>query len=526
MSAKNKGDSSKAKTFESGPQESVQHPQKQPQTIRELEWQRYWASNPIHKIVEEHGFSSLSPSDKRTYLNLELVRSPGEVDKLSKKGQRELWKQLSEASVPLRCAPRPRDDQWGRDRNGQDIGNYTVDEYAAYEQKKSRLSGLRLESDFFRHEKERAQQKARRHLTGEIYTITTDDIEAEKQRRQEMAHLRNELYGITINAYENDPEWDDIVPIPQDDPDGALAAIAYAEDYAEAMAYLRAVMASKEHTTRCLRLTEHIIDMNPAHYTVWLYRFDVVKALNIPIPDEFAWLNNVSLEHLKNYQIWHHRQLLMDLYYPTIQSEKDAVQALILEEHNFLFEILQKDTKNYHVWGYRQYLVRKLGLWDSVDELHSIEVMIDEDVRNNSAWSHRFFLVFSNPARSTPGSHSTEYDPKVPADIIDREILYAQEKIHLAPQNQSPWNYLRGVVIKGGRPLGTVREYVETFVTNLGEDDEREKVRSSHALDFLADIYQEADEKDKAALCLRRLAEKWDRIRHGYWQYRQQSLEA
>lgn len=50
-----------------------------------------------------------------------------------------------------------------------------------------------------------------------------------------MAALRNELYGIRPNAYANDPEWDDVIPIPQEEPDGALAAIAYAEDYAEGM---------------------------------------------------------------------------------------------------------------------------------------------------------------------------------------------------------------------------------------------------------------------------------------------------
>jgi protein farnesyltransferase/geranylgeranyltransferase type-1 subunit alpha len=290
------------------------------------------------------------------------------------------------------------------------------------------------------------------------------------------------------------------------------------------MAYLRAVMAVKEHTPRCLRLTEHIIEMNPAHYTVWLYRYDIVKALNIPVPDELAWLNDVSLQNLKNYQIWHHRQLLMDLYYPTLQSDEAALTTLAREEHSFLANILQKDTKNYHVWSYRQYLVRKLGLWDSVDEMRSIQQMINEDVRNNSAWSHRFFLVFSNPANSTPDSHATEQDPKVPADIIDREISYAEEKIRLAPQNQSPWNYLRAVLIKGGRSLGAVREFAESFVTGLGEGEEKEKVRSSHALDLLADIYKEAGETEQADLCLRRLGEKWDRIREGYWSYRRRML--
>lgn len=69
---------------------------------------------------------------------------------------------------------------------------------------------------------------------------------------------------------EDSEEWRDIVPIPQDEGGpNPLAAIAYTESYSEAMSYLRAVMAEDEKSERALSLTERIIDMNPAHYTVW-----------------------------------------------------------------------------------------------------------------------------------------------------------------------------------------------------------------------------------------------------------------
>ncbi len=176
--------------------------------------------------------------------------------------------------------------------------------------------------------------------------------------------------------------------------------------------------------------------MNPAHYTVWLYRFSIITALGVPIPTEIAWVNEVALQHLKNYQIWHHRHLLVDHYFPAISSSADEVAKLAQSETDFLKTMLAEDTKNYHVWSYRQYLVRKLGNWGA-DELASTEDFITEDVRNNSAWSHRFFLVFSDPSTTTEGSHSTEYDPAVPAHIIDREIQYAQDKILLAPQSKA-----------------------------------------------------------------------------------------
>ena len=70
--------------------------------------------------------------------------------------------------------------------------------------------------------------------------------------------------------YHDDEAWADIDPLPQDDGGlHPLAAIAYSEEYSEAMGYLRAVMAKNEFSERVLGLTEHIISMNPAHYTVW-----------------------------------------------------------------------------------------------------------------------------------------------------------------------------------------------------------------------------------------------------------------
>jgi protein farnesyltransferase/geranylgeranyltransferase type-1 subunit alpha len=73
--------------------------------------------------------------------------------------------------------------------------------------------------------------------------------------------------------YASDPEWESITPIQLDDgsDSGAmpLACIAYPAEYLEATSYLRAVMAANEMSERALRLTEDVISLNPAHYTVW-----------------------------------------------------------------------------------------------------------------------------------------------------------------------------------------------------------------------------------------------------------------
>ncbi|KAK6065702.1 farnesyltransferase alpha subunit ram2 [Seiridium cupressi] len=501
----------KAKTAEAKPE---------PRTVIERAQQIYEATHPYEAIRQKLGLHGLSTVERTAYINSDFV-SNGTVDQLGKKAQKEFWKQVNESNTPSRKLPTPSLEVWGKDKYGRNIGEYAIEQYEDRTTKVLRLAILLKKSRDFRNTRNCAVRELIDTDTSEAFALSEDEINAERTRRKEMATLKDDLYGEKMGSYSTDPDWDDVIPIPQTEPDGALASIAYPEDYAESTSYLRAVMAAKEYSKRCLKLTEHIISMNPAHYTVWLYRFSIIQHLNIPLLDELSWLNEVALEHQKNYQIWHHRQLLLDHYYPTIKDTPDEVKRFAKNERDFMMEMFAEDAKNYHVWSYRQYAVRKLGMWGD-DELQSIAWMINQDVRNNSAWSHRFFVVFSDPNNTTKDSHATEHDPAVPAEVVDRETDYAKEKIKLAPQNQSPWNYLKGVLVKGGRKLGSVREYVEQYVNELGQ--EGEQVRSSHALEQLADIYAEAGEKDKADLCLRRLGEKWDRIRLGYWDWKRQEI--
>ncbi|KAI3396453.1 hypothetical protein diail_12173 [Diaporthe ilicicola] len=498
--------------------------------------------HPYASAIASGGPSCLSSPERTLWANAHFARTPAILKRLGTKAQRDVWKCVNEAGgLPLRAVKptRPVGSAktssggsstgqpaffWGTDRFGADLGSSSPEQLDKRTERALQLSALEVQHSAFLEKKEREKGRWLDPKTNEAVVVPTDEVEEEKLRRQEIARLRMELYGERTGAYGTDPTWDDIVPMPIEDAEGALAAIAYPEEYAEAISYLRAVMAKKEFSPRCLRLTEHIISMNPAHYTVWLYRFSIVQGMKASIPEEIEWLNQVSLENLKNYQIWHHRRLLMDHYYPSIESNSEEKAKLAKSEQEFLAQILAEDTKNYHVWSYRQYLVPKLGLFGE-SELRAAEALIDEDVRNNSAWSHRFFIVFSDPANATPGSLSTEHDPKVSADIIDREVKYAEDKILLAPQNQSPWNYLRGVLVKGGRKMGTVQGLVERFVSDVGVE-ESEKVTSSHALELLAEIYAEQGKNDKADLCLRRLGEKWDRIRLGYWEWKRASLKS
>lgn len=279
-------------------------------------------------------------------------------------------------------------------------------------------------------------------------------------------------------------------------------------------------MASKEHSPRVLELTEHIITLNAAHYTVWLYRANTLFALNSSVPDELAFVNEIALDNQKNYQIWHHRQLLIEHLYPSISSSPSSLEALADSERYFMTLMFNEDAKNYHVWSYRQYLVVKLDMFNE-KELKSVEDLIRRDVRNNSAWSYRFFLVFSDPIYATTGLRANEFDANIPKDIVDRELEYAKSATYEAPQNQSSWNYLRGVVRKGGVEL----ESLEGFAGDFVRLEDGEDVRSSHALDFLAEVWAERGEREKADRALELLGDKYDKIRKNYWDWRRENLK-
>ncbi|KAI9671572.1 MAG: CAAX geranylgeranyltransferase alpha subunit [Caeruleum heppii] len=322
--------------------------------------------------------------------------------------------------------------------------------------------------------------------------------------------------------YATSPLWSDITPLPQDDGGpNPLAAIAYTDAYSEAMSYLRAVMALQEYSDRVLELTERIVGMNPAHYTVWLYRAKCLFELDKDLGEEMRWLNGVALRWQKNYQIWHHRQLIMDKY-----ADPSGEPA-------FIAKMFEDDAKNYHVWSYRQWLVRRFSLWDT--ELPDIDRLLDDDVRNNSAWNHRYFVVFGR-----------EDGEPIADEIVEREIEYAKEAIRKAPQNPSPWNYLRGVLTRTARPLSTIHDFSVLFAdlsspslsitdpTSASENPSSTilsstthhtpptaPIRSSHALDILADIYAATPEKKAdAERALDLLASTYDPVRANYWIWR------
>ncbi|EXJ79349.1 hypothetical protein A1O3_08851 [Capronia epimyces CBS 606.96] len=349
--------------------------------------------------------------------------------------------------------------------------------------------------------------------------------------KNKSAKKREPFYAVS-------PRWSDVSPIPliegppgQKDPGPALATIAYSPRYSEAMSYLRAVMAVNEFSRRTLELTEDIIGMNPAHYTVWLYRVKILKALwesegtrtEDGVMAELDWLEEISERNLKNYQIWHHRQLLVSL-----------LPKLPTTEPEFVAHILSFDSKNYHVWTYRQWLCRRFPdpLLTTEMELQAVDALISEDVRNNSAWNHRYFVCFGADelkAIEAEGGNRKEILAKgglvVDEDLVEREINYAKDHIAWAPQNPSAWNYLKGVLQRAAISVADMQVFCEGFVGGRHADLMSDSVRSSHALDWLADIYRLTGHFDSSKRCLHALANKWDPVRRKYWDFRAKQVD-
>ena len=66
------------------------------------------------------------------------------------------------------------------------------------------------------------------------------------------------------------------------------------------------------------------------------------------------------------------------------------------------------------------------------EELDYVEELLEEDLRNNSAWNQRYFVI------SMTSGFTNE--------VIEREVAFTQRYINKVVDNESPWSYLRGCV--------------------------------------------------------------------------------
>lgn len=151
------------------------------------------------------------------------------------------------------------------------------------------------------------------------------------------------------------------------------------------------------------------------------------------------------------------------------------------------------------------------------DELAYVDTLISADVRNNSAWNQRFFVL----------KHTG-----LGADVLQREVAYVLNRIRLVKNNESSWSFLRGLLLQGGD--GTLDQFAE--VAEFCEEQYARDCRSPHLLAFLIDLHEERCMRAKDGVSdldrteLQRMAERvtklcnamqnqHDTIREKYWEY-------
>ncbi|XP_004932633.1 protein farnesyltransferase/geranylgeranyltransferase type-1 subunit alpha-like [Bombyx mandarina] len=295
--------------------------------------------------------------------------------------------------------------------------------------------------------------------------------------------------------YKERPEWSDVTPVPEDDGPNPVVVIAHSEKFEDVYDYFRAVLQSNEKSERVLHLTKDALELNPANYTVWQYRRDLLKHLNTDLRTELDYVEAVIKNSPKNYQVWHHRRVLVEwLQDPTMELELTG-------------DALLQDPKNYHAWQHRQWAIKTFGLYEK--ELDFVDNLITDDVRNNSAWNQRYFVVNNNLGWS---------------DLIcQQEVCYTLEKINFVKNNESAWNYLRGLLIHDKRGLSG-----NAVITSFCEELYKNKCRSPFLLAFIIDVCEDAIKKkdtncfhnaDRAVELCQALATRYDKIRSKYWNY-------
>ncbi|CAG9766907.1 unnamed protein product [Ceutorhynchus assimilis] len=304
--------------------------------------------------------------------------------------------------------------------------------------------------------------------------------------------------------YKNRPEWQDITPLKQDDGDYPVVAIDYTLEFQDCFDYFRAIVHKKEYSERALELTQTAASYNAANFTVWQYRREILKALDKDLHEELKYIEKVILKQTKNYQVWHHRKVLVEWL-------KDPSK-----EKYFTEKALSKDAKNYHAWQHRQWVIKTFDLFDG--ELDYVEQLLKDDVKNNSAWNQRYFVV-----NNTTGF--TE-------DVLSREIQFTLEKILELQDNESAWNYLRGLLLHDKTGLSRNKTVTE-FCESLYKDGSR----SPFLLALIVDMCSERAAEDGAGdgnnlytvarameLC-NSLATNYDTIRAKYWEYTAETIE-
>ena len=220
----------------------------------------------------------------------------------------------------------------------------------------------------------------------------------------------------------------------------------------------------------------------------------------------------------KNYQIWYHRRAVLEHLPPNLflqcitdptvtttttkmEHDRDAehTNPTTFLELEYIHTVLLVDAKNYHAWSHRQWIISKMIdahrglLWNTIDSLtydattnttmnriydHEMtycDTFINMDIRNNSAWNHRWYILHhrygcnststttSTATANTTSTFTTTMDTcdtdantttttmtttttTLPWHILESEMDITLQIITMDPYNESPYKFLIALV--------------------------------------------------------------------------------
>lgn len=312
--------------------------------------------------------------------------------------------------------------------------------------------------------------------------------------------------------YSQKSKWKDIKPIKQDDGPNPLVSIRYPPGFEETHDYFRAVQFANEFSERALELTSDVIDHNSANYTAWYYRRRCLSALKSDLNAELDFTNGWARDNAKNYQVWYHRRWLIAELVVQLEASEDSgkaeeIAALGRQELENHMECMESndDFKNYNGWSHRQFIAQKFNLWEG--ELEFVETLLTQDIRNNSAWNHRYTVI------RNAFWPLTEENRK-------RELKFTIGALRRCANNESAWNYLTAFFGDGeGRESWLARPEVEVFCLEAIAASSTQDNPCRFAVEALARIFEAKGEMDKA-IEQYNVLKVADTIRATYWDWR------
>merc|ERR1712207_49400 len=129
------------------------------------------------------------------------------------------------------------------------------------------------------------------------------------------------------------------------------------------------------------------------------------------------------------------------------------------------------DFKNYNGWSHRQFVVQRFGLWEC--ELEFVEELLRADIRNNSAWNHRYTIIRNS---CWPLTDETR----------NRELTFTIGAIRRCANNESAWNYLSAFFGEGEYRCGwDTSPQVETLCMDVLAEAEAKEAPCRFAHEIL-----------------------------------------